>query len=156
MSIKISFATRPPPIPNMKALSYNINQIKLQKKRQHILACSTSSNNNNNNIINTAPINVSNYRKQTIQNLPKLVHGCFSYNIAAQFECTRQFRMMLSQANNPPIREVIDSGVVPRFIQCCRNSSAPKLQYESLCALLNIASGPAECTAHIIRNGRRN
>ncbi len=32
----------------------------------------------------------------------------------------------------------------------------PQLQYESLWALLNIASGPPECTAHIIRNGSHN
>eukprot|EP01084_Bolivina_argentea_P236479 397608_1 len=148
---------------NSLSLRRKDRETKLQKKRQRILARSNNPNSPNNAeqvtqqqsiIQNNSSSN--NYTKQNIIDLPKLVHGCFSNNIAAQFECTRQFRVMLSQANNPPIREVIDSGVVPRFIQFCRNNSAPELQYESLWALLNIASGPAECTAHIIRNGSHN
>ena len=60
--------------------------------------------------------------------------------------------MVLSQPNHPSIRDVVDSGVVPRFIQFCRDHSHPELQYESLWTLLNIASGPMEFTGNVIKN----
>ena len=60
------------------------------------------------------------------------------------------FRILLSSPSKPPIKQVIDSGVIPRFIQLAQQSQHPQLQYESLCTLLNIASGPDGCTEHIL------
>ncbi len=91
------------------------------------------------------------HKTQTICNLPELVHGCFSNNLASQYECTRQFRMLLSQANNPPILETLASDVVPRFLEFSGNNKLPELQYESIWALLNITSGPEQCIAYVIK-----
>ena len=79
-----------------------------------------------------------------------------SQHPGTQYECVKQFREMLSRKEQPPIKQVIDCGVIPRFIQLARNESYPHMQFEALWALLNVASGPAECTAHIIRNGSHN
>eukprot|EP01084_Bolivina_argentea_P236477 397605_1 len=145
---------------NSLSLRRKDRETKLQKKRQRILARSNNPNSPNNAeqvtqqqsiIQNNSSSN--NYTKQNIIDLPKLVHGCFSNNIAAQFESARQFRLILSAAN-PPIHEVINSGVVPRFIQFCRNNNYPELQYESLWTLLNITSGPSQYTTYIIKNNR--
>eukprot|EP01083_Nonionella_stella_P029557 81328_1 len=129
---------------------------KLQKKRQRILQRNQESPTQNDDDTSPAHDTRRGNSKASVQDLTKLVNGVYSEHPAAQYECTKQFRMLLSQAQNPPIKAVIDSGVVPRFIQLARMSNYPELQYESLWALLNIASGPAECTAHIIRNGSHN
>eukprot|EP01084_Bolivina_argentea_P130707 230744_1 len=88
--------------------------------------------------------------------LKKLVQDCSSETAAIQLGCTMQLRMMLSQVNNPPINSVINSGVVPRLLQLCHNTKRPQIQYESMWALLNIASGPSECTDYILRHGSHN
>eukprot|EP01084_Bolivina_argentea_P161620 281350_1 len=92
----------------------------------------------------------------SISELPDVAKGCFSNNIKLQIKCTKQLRILLSQANNPPLKEAIDTGVVPRLIQFCYNKQDPELQYESLWALLNISSGAKECAQHLINNKAHN
>ena len=82
----------------------------------------------------------------------KMVRDIYNDNIHTKTGCVRAFRKLLSSPNKPPIKQVIDSGVVPRFIQLCQDHNYSYLQYESLWTLLNIASGPAEAAAYIIRN----
>ena len=92
---------------------------------------------------------------------PKMVHldgyNVYQYPLygddpRVQYECVKQFRVRLSKPNTPPIREMIDSGVVPRIIELCQDHSHPELQYEALWVLLNIASGHSEAVAYVIRN----
>jgi len=92
-------------------------------------------------------------KSQMLQQLPQYVQGCYSDHPATQFECTQRIRKLLSIEREPPISQVISSGVVTRLIQFLHFEHMPRLQFEAAWALTNIASGTAENTAVVIRHG---
>lgn len=90
---------------------------------------------------------------QKLEELPALVAGVCSNDVNANLECTTQFRKLLSIERNPPIQEVINAGVIPRFVQFLTYQSHPQLQFEAAWALTNIASGSSEQTRIVIEKG---
>mmetsp|Transcript_18406 Transcript_18406/g.34131 ORF Transcript_18406/g.34131 Transcript_18406/m.34131 type:complete len:571 (+) Transcript_18406:132-1844(+) len=88
-----------------------------------------------------------------LENLPQMVSGVMGNDPAIQTECTTQFRRLLSIEKNPPIQQVIDSGVVPRFVEFLQRDDNPALQFEAAWALTNIASGTSEHTKVVMEVG---
>ena len=91
--------------------------------------------------------------QHSLANLPQMVAGVMSSDPAVQVECTTQFRRLLSIEKNPPIQQVIDQGVVPRFIDFLQCDQQPSLQFEAAWALTNIASGTSEHTEVVMDRG---
>lgn len=87
------------------------------------------------------------------ESLPALVAGVLSNYGSAQLEATTLFRKLLSVDRTPPIEEVIQSGVVPRFVEFLAREDSPLLQFEAAWTLTNIASGTSENTKVVIDHG---
>merc|ERR1719253_610731 len=90
---------------------------------------------------------------QKLEQLPNLVAGVHSLDPGVHLEATTQFRRLLSIEKNPPIQQVIDAGVVPRFVEFLQRDDTPALQFEAAWALTNIASGTSEHTRVVIDKG---
>lgn len=65
----------------------------------------------------------------------KMIEHLFSTDEDEQLTAIQKFRKLLSKDPNPPIEEVIQAGIVPRFVQLLQNGSNPTLQVKCKCYL---------------------
>ncbi|CAN1281393.1 Importin subunit alpha-2 [Linum perenne] len=129
---------------NMVEIRKNKREESLMKKRREgFQALSTS----------TLPGAMEKKRYVQLETLPALVSSVWSDDGNLQLEATTQFRKLLSIERSPPIEEVIQSGVVPRFVEFLVREDFPQLQFEAAWALTNIASGTSENTKVVIDHG---
>ncbi|KAJ0013935.1 hypothetical protein Pint_19746 [Pistacia integerrima] len=95
----------------------------------------------------------SSFEVRSAWNVQAMVAGVWTDDGNLQLEATTQFRKLLSIERSPPIEEVIQAGVVPRFVEFLMREDFPQLQFEAAWALTNIASGTSENTRVVIDHG---
>ena len=98
-----------------------------------------------------AQSNVGGTTAQRLQDLPSQVQQLNCDVEATVIASATWFRKLLSIERNPPIDEVIATGVVPRLVQLLMCESNTQLQFEAAWALTNIASGTSEHAAAVIQ-----
>lgn len=86
------------------------------------------------------------------QSLAVLVQQARSNEPSEQLVAVQHARKMLSKDKNPPINDLIKSGIVPVLVACLASDSPP-LQFEAAWALTNIASGTSEQTRAVVHCG---
>lgn len=95
--------------------------------------------------------------------LEDMAKGLFSGDLQVRYKATKFFRKLLSKEQNPPIDDVLQLGVVGRFVEILASADVPDtqesaeikelLQFEAAWVLTNIASGTTEHTQVVIQSG---
>ncbi|XP_054166995.1 importin subunit alpha-3-like [Oppia nitens] len=87
---------------------------------------------------------------QDFTSLQAIVTSAASDNIDEKLNAVKAARKLLSSDKNPPIDELIRSGILPILVDCLKQQTSPALQFEAAWALTNIASGTAQQTRAVV------
>lgn len=102
-----------------------------------------------------SPLREINLQQQTVTHLPlpTIEEHLKSNDDKVIFEAVQVSRKMLSKQRNPPIKDFINSGMVPKFVTILERFDNPSLQFEAAWVLTNIASGSSDETKVVVDAG---
>ncbi|XP_017416788.1 importin subunit alpha-1a [Vigna angularis] len=87
-----------------------------------------------------------------LEDIPEDALKLWSENTDEQLAAAMSLGSLL-ELENPPIEEVVSTGVVPRFVEFLSREDTPRLQLESVCVLTNLASGASQFTTVLVDHG---
>lgn len=59
----------------------------------------------------------------------------------------------MSRERNPPLKEIVDAGLLARFVEFLGRNDNPTLQFEAAWSLTNVASGTSWHTQQVVEHG---
>ncbi|XP_043107027.1 importin subunit alpha-8 [Puntigrus tetrazona] len=62
-------------------------------------------------------------------------------------------RKLLSRERNPPLKEIVEAGLLTRFVEFLGRNDDPTLQFEAAWSLTNVASGTSWHTQQVVEHG---
>ena len=65
-------------------------------------------------------------------------------------------RRLLSFQENTPIQNTLDKNLVPTLLKFAQDYACPKIQFESIWCLTNIASSESRFVINLVENGAIN
>ncbi|KAJ6659633.1 hypothetical protein lerEdw1_018602 [Lerista edwardsae] len=84
--------------------------------------------------------------------LEAILLNATSDNPVIQLSAVQAARKLLSSDRNPPIDDLIKSGILPILVRCLERDDNPSLQFEAAWALTNIASGTSAQTQAVVQS----
>uniref|UniRef100_A0A1I8H0S8 Importin subunit alpha n=1 Tax=Macrostomum lignano TaxID=282301 RepID=A0A1I8H0S8_9PLAT len=94
-----------------------------------------------------------NDKPPAVGSLGVIVADARSPDQATRLKAVQNARKLLSSDRNPPIDDLINSGILPILVECLSSSDNPNLQFEAAWALTNIASGTSQQTNAVVKAG---
>ena len=130
------------------ALRKSARNDQIQKRRQMMMnrSMDNSTSNANTDIAYKKLMEL----KVELSSLAAYVELANSNDPASQLKGTVAIRKLLSVEYNPPLDQVIQTNIVPRFCQFLSNFDNPTLQFEAAWSITNIASGNQQQTAYLL------
>jgi importin subunit alpha-2 len=90
---------------------------------------------------------------EKILDLSEIVQTIDSSEIETVIIAVRSTRRLLSRERNPPIDNVIKSGIIPSLVKYLQVTDNAPLQFEAAWAITNIASGTQDQTLAVVKAG---
>ncbi|KAJ3438084.1 importin subunit alpha-4 [Anaeramoeba flamelloides] len=90
--------------------------------------------------------------QELINNLPEITSKLINSNYEDPLPLVQNLRTIVSTEDEPPMDEIIFSGVIPYIMNFMKDDSNNLLQYESAWIISNIASGTSLHTEYVVNN----